>query len=204
MTTWSWAYIRWASGFGLKTECDRISSRRAINAMGNAADAVGTSSRRVGSGMISIFSNYRLRIIFFWQYHASLVKYRFLSSYSAKSRIYVVFCEFYDHLTCLYLCLGGFRLTVRCLGRRRVHPNGAQHKRWRGRAQWPGGVTSGAFYDLWCLDIDVSQWCWILVMFDVLDTCDVWRVGYLLDCYILYICLFIHVLDAPRPERQTK
>jgi hypothetical protein len=30
-----------------------------------AADAVGTSSRRIRSGMISIFSNYRLRITFF-------------------------------------------------------------------------------------------------------------------------------------------
>jgi hypothetical protein len=29
------------------------------------ADTVGTSSRRVRSGMISIFNNYRLRIIFF-------------------------------------------------------------------------------------------------------------------------------------------
>jgi hypothetical protein len=29
-----------------------------------AADAVGTSSRRIRSGMISIFSNYRLRITF--------------------------------------------------------------------------------------------------------------------------------------------
>jgi hypothetical protein len=24
MTTWSWAYIRWASGFGLKTGCDNL------------------------------------------------------------------------------------------------------------------------------------------------------------------------------------
>jgi hypothetical protein len=73
-----------------------------------AVDAVRTSDRRVRSGMICIFSNYRLRIKKI-QYHASLVKYRFLRSYSAKSRIYVVFHEFYDHLTCLYLCLGGFR-----------------------------------------------------------------------------------------------
>jgi hypothetical protein len=56
-------------------------------------------------------------------------------TYSVKSRIYVVFQEFSYHLTCLYLCLGGFGLTARCLGRRRVHPNGAQHKRWRGGAQ---------------------------------------------------------------------
>jgi hypothetical protein len=55
------------------------SSRRVIDAAGNGADAVGTSSgRRVRSGMICIFSKYRLRIIFF-QYHAILVKYRFLS-----------------------------------------------------------------------------------------------------------------------------
>jgi hypothetical protein len=39
------------------------SSRRAINATGNAVDAMGTSSSmRVKSGMICIFSNYRLRI----------------------------------------------------------------------------------------------------------------------------------------------
>jgi hypothetical protein len=37
-------------------------SRRVIDAVGNAANAVGTSSRRVKSGMICIFSNYRLRI----------------------------------------------------------------------------------------------------------------------------------------------
>jgi hypothetical protein len=77
----------------------------------DVVNVVGTSSRRVRSGMICIFNNYRLRIIFF-QYHASLVKYRFLGSYSVKSRIYVVFHKFYDHLTCLYLCLGDFRLTA--------------------------------------------------------------------------------------------
>jgi hypothetical protein len=87
----------------------------APNAVGTSsrrpADAVGTFNRRVRSGMICIFSNYRLRIIFF-QYHASLVKYRFLRSYSVKSRIYVVFHEFYDHLTCLYLCIRDFGLTT--------------------------------------------------------------------------------------------
>jgi hypothetical protein len=39
------------------------SSRRAIDAAGNVADAMGTSSsRRVRSGMIYIFRNYRLTI----------------------------------------------------------------------------------------------------------------------------------------------
>jgi hypothetical protein len=38
------------------------SSRRPIDAMRNAFDAVRTSDRRVRSGMICIFSNYRLRI----------------------------------------------------------------------------------------------------------------------------------------------
>jgi hypothetical protein len=41
------------------------SSRRPTDVMGNAFDAVGTSSRRVRLGMICIFNNYRLRIIFF-------------------------------------------------------------------------------------------------------------------------------------------
>jgi hypothetical protein len=42
------------------------SSRRAVDATGNTADAVGTSSsRRVMPGMICIFSNYRLRTKFF-------------------------------------------------------------------------------------------------------------------------------------------
>jgi hypothetical protein len=41
------------------------SSRRPANGVGNAVDAMGTSSRRVRSCMICIFSNYRLRIIFF-------------------------------------------------------------------------------------------------------------------------------------------
>jgi hypothetical protein len=83
------------------------SSRRPTDVVGNTVDAVQTSGGRVRSGMICIFSNYRLRIKN--QYHSSLVKYRFLRSYSAKSRIYVIFHEFYDHLTCLYLYLGGFR-----------------------------------------------------------------------------------------------
>jgi hypothetical protein len=86
------------------------STGRPVDAVENAIDAVRTSGRRVRSDMICIFSNYRLRIKN--QYHASLVKYRFLRSYSVKSRIYVVFHEFYDHLTCLYLCLGGFGLTA--------------------------------------------------------------------------------------------
>jgi hypothetical protein len=85
----------------------------AANAVGTSSrkpvDAVRASARRVRSGMICIFSNYRLRIKKI-QYHASLVKYRFLRSYSVKSRIYVVFHEFYDHLTCLYLCLGDLGL----------------------------------------------------------------------------------------------
>jgi hypothetical protein len=38
------------------------SSRRPIDVVGNAVVAVWTSSRRVRSGMICIFSNYRLRI----------------------------------------------------------------------------------------------------------------------------------------------
>jgi hypothetical protein len=38
------------------------SSRRPADAVGNAVDAVRTSDRRVRSGMICIFSNYRLRI----------------------------------------------------------------------------------------------------------------------------------------------
>jgi hypothetical protein len=38
------------------------SSRRPADAMGNAIDVVWTSGRRVTSGMICIFSNYRLRI----------------------------------------------------------------------------------------------------------------------------------------------
>jgi hypothetical protein len=37
-------------------------SRRPADAVGNAVDAVRTSGRRVRSGMICIFSNYRLRI----------------------------------------------------------------------------------------------------------------------------------------------
>jgi hypothetical protein len=125
-----------AAGFGTMYVADTVgaSSRRAANAVWNTVDAVGTSSRRVRSGMISILAIIDLES-HFCQYHASLVNYRFLSSYNAKSRIYVVFHEFYDHLTCLYICLRGFRLTARCLSRRRVPPNGAQHKRWRGGAQ---------------------------------------------------------------------
>jgi hypothetical protein len=38
------------------------SSKRPADAVGNAIDAVRTSGRRVRSGMICIFSNYRLRI----------------------------------------------------------------------------------------------------------------------------------------------
>jgi hypothetical protein len=38
------------------------SSMRPANVVGNAVDAVRTSDRRVRSGMICIFSNYRLRI----------------------------------------------------------------------------------------------------------------------------------------------
>jgi hypothetical protein len=120
-----------AARFGTMDTVDTVgtSSRRVADIVGTssrrAADIVGTSSRRVRSGMISIFSNYRLRITFFCQYHASLVKYSFLSSYRAKSKIYVVFRDFYDHLTCLYLCLRDFGLTARRLGRRRVRPNDA-------------------------------------------------------------------------------
>jgi hypothetical protein len=41
-------------------------SRRVVDAVGNGIDAVGTfSSRRARSGMICIFSNYRLRIKMF-------------------------------------------------------------------------------------------------------------------------------------------
>jgi hypothetical protein len=47
------------------TDSVGTSSRRAVDAVGNAADAVGTSSRRVRSSMISIFSNYRLKITLF-------------------------------------------------------------------------------------------------------------------------------------------
>jgi hypothetical protein len=39
------------------------SSRRPAVAVGNAVDAVRTSDKRVRSGMICIFSNYRIRII---------------------------------------------------------------------------------------------------------------------------------------------
>jgi hypothetical protein len=38
------------------------SSKRSADAMGNVVDAVRTSGMRVRSGMICIFSNYRLRI----------------------------------------------------------------------------------------------------------------------------------------------
>jgi hypothetical protein len=41
------------------------SSRRPTDAVGNTVDAVETSSRRVRSGMICVFNNYRHRIIFF-------------------------------------------------------------------------------------------------------------------------------------------
>jgi hypothetical protein len=44
------------------TNAVRTSSRRPANVVGNTIDAVRTSSRRVRSGMICIFSNYRLRI----------------------------------------------------------------------------------------------------------------------------------------------
>jgi hypothetical protein len=99
-----------APGFGTMDAANAMGTcgRRPADAVVNDVDVVRTSGNCVRSGMICIFSNYRLRIKN--QYHASLVKYRFLRSYSAKSRIYVVFHEFYDHLTCLYLCLGGFRL----------------------------------------------------------------------------------------------
>jgi hypothetical protein len=40
------------------------SSRRSADVVENAVNVVGTSSRRVRSGMICIFNNYRLRIIF--------------------------------------------------------------------------------------------------------------------------------------------
>jgi hypothetical protein len=143
--TASTLHISLAPGSGTMDAANAMgtSSRRPANAVGNAIDAMQTSGRGVRSGMIYIFSNYRLKIKN--QYHASLVKYRFLRSYSAKSRIYIVFHEFYDHLTCLYLCLGGFRLIAWHLGGRSVHPNDAEHKRWRGRAQRPGEVMSGAF-----------------------------------------------------------
>jgi hypothetical protein len=53
--------------FGTMDAADTMgtSSRRAANVVGNAADAVRTSSRRVRSCMLSIFSNYRLIITFF-------------------------------------------------------------------------------------------------------------------------------------------
>jgi hypothetical protein len=38
------------------------SSRRTVDAVGNTVDAVWTSGKRARSGMICIFSNYRLRI----------------------------------------------------------------------------------------------------------------------------------------------
>jgi hypothetical protein len=38
------------------------SSRKPVDAVGNIVDAMRTSGRRVRSGMICIFSNYRLRI----------------------------------------------------------------------------------------------------------------------------------------------
>jgi hypothetical protein len=68
-----------ALGSGIMDVANAVgtSSRRPADAMGNAIDVVQTSGRRVRSGMICIFNNYRLRIKKI-QYHASLVKYRFL------------------------------------------------------------------------------------------------------------------------------
>jgi hypothetical protein len=43
-------------------QCVGTSSRRPADAVGNTVDAVRTSGRRFKSGMICIFSNYRLRI----------------------------------------------------------------------------------------------------------------------------------------------
>jgi hypothetical protein len=55
------------AGSGIMDDANVVgtSSRRPVGAVGNAVYAVGTSSRRVRSGMICIFSNYRLSIIFF-------------------------------------------------------------------------------------------------------------------------------------------
>jgi hypothetical protein len=53
-----------APGFGTMDAANAVgtSSRRPTDAMGNVVDAVRTSGKRVKSGMICIFSNYRLRI----------------------------------------------------------------------------------------------------------------------------------------------
>jgi hypothetical protein len=56
-------------------------------------DVVRTSDRRVRSGMICIFSNYRLRIKKV-QYHASLVKYRFLRSIVPNLEFTLYFTSF--------------------------------------------------------------------------------------------------------------
>jgi hypothetical protein len=63
-TTASTLHTSLASGSGTMdaTNVVRTSSRRPNDAMGNVVDAVQTSGRRVRSGMICIFSNYRLRI----------------------------------------------------------------------------------------------------------------------------------------------
>jgi hypothetical protein len=54
-----------AAGSGIMDAANAMgtSNRRPTDVVGNIVDAVGTSSRRVRSGMICIFSNYRLRII---------------------------------------------------------------------------------------------------------------------------------------------
>jgi hypothetical protein len=85
-----------ASGSGTIDVANAVgtSNRRPADAVGNVVDAVRTSGKRVRSGMICVFSNYILRIKKI-QYHTTLAKYRFLRSYSAKSRIYVIFHEFY-------------------------------------------------------------------------------------------------------------
>jgi hypothetical protein len=62
--TTSTLHISLAPGSGTMeaTNAVETSSRRPTDAVGNAVDAIRTSGRRVRSGMICIFSNYRFRI----------------------------------------------------------------------------------------------------------------------------------------------
>jgi hypothetical protein len=63
-TTASTLHTSLAPGSGTMDAANAVgtSSRRPADAVGNTVDAVRTSGKRVRSGMICIFSNYRLRI----------------------------------------------------------------------------------------------------------------------------------------------
>jgi hypothetical protein len=76
-TTASTLHTSLALGSGTMDAANAMgtSSKRPTDVMENDVDAVRTFGRRVRSGMICIFNNYRFRIK---KYHASLVKYRFL------------------------------------------------------------------------------------------------------------------------------